>query len=315
MAGKILVIRGGAIGDFLLTLPGLHLFRQTLPDCHLEILGYRQIISLAEGRFYAQSTRSIEYAPLAGFFARGGTQTDELVEYFRSFDQIISYLYDPDGLFLKNLSAIGIRDVLVGPGKLDDSAHATEQLARPWQRLGMFLEDATLRIYPTAEDVAQAEGLLPGAVPRMALHPGSGGRRKVWPVDRWMAVIEEFSRRDPMREWVIIGGEADGENLASLRAGMKRLATPPMARWLVGLDLPVLGAALQKCGFFLGHDSGTSHLAAAAGCRCFLLFGPTDPQIWAPPNPGVQLLQAPRPEMDALLPTKVTQSLLEWWPA
>jgi heptosyltransferase-3 len=312
MAGTILVIRGGAIGDFLLTLPALHLFRDALPNCHLEILGYRQILRLAEGRFYAQSTRSIEYAPLAGFFARGGTRTDELVEYFRSFDQIISYLYDPDGLFLRNLAGIGIKDVLAGPGKLDDSAHATEQLARPFQQLGMYLEDPSLKIYPSPEDEAEAIRLLPGKRRRVVLHPGSGGKHKVWPVERWAAVMEECARWDPLREWVIVGGEADDENLVSLRRIMSRFSSSLSVRWLTGVDLPILGAVLRRCGCFLGHDSGISHLAAAAGCRCFLLFGPTDPAIWAPPNAGVRIHQAPGSEINTLSVSNVNRALRAW---
>jgi heptosyltransferase-2 len=43
---------------------------------------------------------------------------------------------------------------------------------------------------------------------------------------------------------------------------------------------------------FIGHDSGISHLAAAAGANCVLLFGPTDPDVWAPRNKNVQVLRA-----------------------
>ena len=68
MPGRILVIRSGALGDFILTLPAIGLLRENFPACHLEILGYRHIAAIAEGRFYANSTRSIDYGPLAGFF-------------------------------------------------------------------------------------------------------------------------------------------------------------------------------------------------------------------------------------------------------
>jgi heptosyltransferase-3 len=58
---RILVIRGGAIGDFILTLPVLKALRDAYPRTHLEILGYKHIAVLAENRFYAQAVRSIEY--------------------------------------------------------------------------------------------------------------------------------------------------------------------------------------------------------------------------------------------------------------
>ena len=60
MKPRILIIRGGAIGDFILTLPAIKLLRENFPDAHIEILGYRHIVAVAEGRFYAESARSIE---------------------------------------------------------------------------------------------------------------------------------------------------------------------------------------------------------------------------------------------------------------
>ena len=96
---RILVIRGGAIGDFILTLPAIKLLRDRFPRAHIEILGYTHITALAEKRFYADAIRSIEYGPLASFFAKGSALPEELVDYFRSFDLIVSYLFDPDGIF------------------------------------------------------------------------------------------------------------------------------------------------------------------------------------------------------------------------
>ena len=80
---RILVIRGGAIGDFVLTLPAIKLLRDAFPDARLEILGYKHIAALAENRFYADATRSIEYGALAGFFAKGGDLPAELARVLR----------------------------------------------------------------------------------------------------------------------------------------------------------------------------------------------------------------------------------------
>jgi ADP-heptose:LPS heptosyltransferase len=33
--------------------------------------------------------------------------------------------------------------------------------------------------------------------------------------------------------------------------------------------------------------AGISHLAASAGAKCILLFGPADPDVWAPMNRNV----------------------------
>src|ERR687887_1993927 len=100
---RILVIRGGAIGDFILSLPALKALREAYPDAKIEILGYKHIAALAENRFYAQAVRSIEYGLLSSFFAKSSDLSAELADYFATFDLIVSYLYDPDRVFEENL--------------------------------------------------------------------------------------------------------------------------------------------------------------------------------------------------------------------
>ena len=46
------------------------LLRDGFPSAQIEILGYKRIVALAENRFYANATRSIDYGPLSSFFAR-----------------------------------------------------------------------------------------------------------------------------------------------------------------------------------------------------------------------------------------------------
>ena len=79
------MIRGGAIGDFILTLPALKALRNARPGAHIEILGYKHIAVLAENRFYAQAVRSIEYAALSSFFARNSELPEGTRKLFREF--------------------------------------------------------------------------------------------------------------------------------------------------------------------------------------------------------------------------------------
>src|SRR5437667_10510787 len=150
---RILVIRGGAIGDFILTLPALKALRDACPHAQIEILGYKHIAVLAEDRFYAQAVRSIEYGPLSSFFAKNSELPAELANYFASFDSIISYLYDPDRIFEKNLRRCGVENLLCGPAKIGETAgHAARQLARPIEELGIEVGDLTDEVLPSIDD-------------------------------------------------------------------------------------------------------------------------------------------------------------------
>ena len=60
---RILVIRGGAIGDFILTLPAVKLLRDNFPSAHIEILGYKTTDpeKLFNAGLDAKATRAIDF--------------------------------------------------------------------------------------------------------------------------------------------------------------------------------------------------------------------------------------------------------------
>ena len=277
---RILVIRGGAIGDFLLTLPAIKLLRDSFPQAHLEIMGYQHIIALARMSGYADATRSIEYGPLATFFTRDGELDPELVTYFSRFQQIVSYLFDPDEIFARNLERPGVLDLIVGPAKLNDQEHAARQLARPLERLALYVDDPAPVIMPNEPAVPNAN--------LWAIHPGSGSATKCWPAERWLTLARALLEQPIAAELLVVGGEADDVALRQ----MEQLLPNDRVRFARHEPLPVLAGLLQNCGHFIGHDSGISHLAAAVGAPSLLLFGPTDPAIWAPQNPQVRILRS-----------------------
>src|SRR5207249_8985444 len=124
------------------------------PHAHLEILGYKHIAALGENRFYAQAVRSIEYGPLASFFAKNSQLPPELATYFASFDLVISYLYDPDGIFESNLRRCGVDSLIRGPAKINKREHAARQLAQPLEELGYRVGDVACGVLEVeVEDV------------------------------------------------------------------------------------------------------------------------------------------------------------------
>src|SRR6266487_3605659 len=208
---RILVIRGGAIGDFILTLPALKALRDARPQAHMEILGYKHIAVLAEKLFYAQAVHSIEYAPLARFFARNSELPVELADYFASFDLIVSYLYDPDRIFEINLRRCGVQNLICGAARIVENAgHAARQLARPIEQLGINVVDFAERIFPSIEDREFAREFL-ASVPQpiIAIHPGSGSHEKNWPPENWIGLFSPSSRFADLERLLVISGEAD----------------------------------------------------------------------------------------------------------
>jgi len=286
---RILVIRGGAIGDFILTLPALKALREANPDAEIDVLGYKHIAELVNNRFYANCVRSIEYGPLSRFFAKDCELCSDLRSYFASFDLVVSYLFDPDQIFENNLRRCGVGQFIRGPAKIDAGEHAARQLAQPLEQLGIAVDELRAKLYPSAADRQVArEFLRHCSQPIVALHPGSGSEGKNWPLENWIALGNTLlTSPDFIGSIVVVCGDADETKTQRLKA----IWSDPRVRFAENLTLPHLAAVLEHVTF-VGHDSGISHLAAAIGCNCILLFGPTDPDVWAPQGENVSLIRA-----------------------
>jgi heptosyltransferase-2 len=277
--GKILVIRGGAIGDFILTLPAVAALRRQFPEAHLEVLGYPHIAQLAVACGLADRVQGIEARALAGFFARHGELAEDLVDYFSEFDLIISYLYDPDEIFQTNVARCTGAQFITGPHKAEEAANlpAARAYLKPLERLAIFDADPVPRLILNSQ---------PPTLHQLALHPGSGSERKNWAERKWADLLHHLVQSTDLN-LLLIGGEAEAERLQRLAAAL------PPARSGVALNLPLpeLAKLLQGCASFIGHDSGISHLAAAVGLPGLVLWGDTSEAVWRPPSEKVIVLR------------------------
>ncbi|MEY2506701.1 MAG: heptosyltransferase [Verrucomicrobiota bacterium] len=268
--------------------------RDGFSGARLEILGHKHIAAIAENRFYADAVASIESASLARFFTKELEPRSEAAPYFANFDLILSYVHDPDNTFERNVRASTVAHFFAGPSKLDNSEHAARQLARPLAALGLSLVDPAARIFPSAGDREAIRHLRAANTPKViALHPGSGSETKNWPIENWIELANVLLSEG--YRLLIVGGEADSDRLQTLKAALER----KQVQFAENLPLPHL-AALLEGQTFVGHDSGISHIAAAAGARCLLLFGKTDPAVWAPANANVAVLRAPAGDLALL---------------
>jgi heptosyltransferase-2 len=279
--GKILVIRGGAIGDFILTLPAIAALRRQFPEAWLEVLGYPHIVQLAVAATLVDRAQFIEARPLATFFARNGELESDMVDYFSEFDLIISYLYDPDEIFQANVGRCSPAPFIVGPHRPDEKArlHATKAFLQPLERLAIFDADPVPRLTLEPE---------PATLDWLALMPGSGSPRKNWPESHWADLLEGLVRETEF-DLLLVGAQAEAERLQRLAAALP----PERFRLAQSLPLPELGRRLQGCAAFIGHDSGISHLAAALGLPGIVLWGDAAEEVWRPPSGKVAVLNHP----------------------
>ena len=289
---QIVVLRGGALGDIVLTLPILQALGDFYPDRFVTLVApYPQAIL---GRYHTDRLLDLNSARLIGLFKPGTSLQDEAREFLRA-DLIVSYLSDPDRMIEKKLTLSDTTKFLQGPFKLDlERRPAVEQLAQPLAVLGITSIDPVPRLtvpLPTRP------------INRLAIHPGSGSRNKNWPLGHWAELLGELI--PAFDEVLLISGEADTEIFESVRP----LIPATKLRLCANRSLWDLVSELSQATLFIGHDSGVTHVAAATGVATVALFGPTDPTIWAPNGHSVIVITSPDRTMAGLSLETVLEKL------
>ncbi len=141
------------------------------------------------------------------------------------------------------------------------TTHTAEQLAS-----AMFYLGAARREVPRAKLVATRPGT---AGPYAVIHPLARGQGKTWPAEKFLAVARHIAQELDIDPVVIAG---PGEDLAPFQS----------FRRLSGAPLDEIKSLIAGASLFVGNDSGPAHMAAAFGVPVVVIFGKSNPLVWAP---------------------------------
>ncbi|MDA1000643.1 MAG: glycosyltransferase family 9 protein [bacterium] len=138
------------------------------------------------------------------------------------------------------------------------------------------LERLRFPLPETAQEAAFAENFMRGAgcgdgAPLLVVHPAAGWVTKQWAPGRYAALGDAW--REMTRGRVLITWGPGEEHLAKV-VGDAMKETPLLAP---PTSVRELAALIRRVSVFAGGDTGPLHLAAALGIRCLALIGPTDP--------------------------------------
>jgi ADP-heptose:LPS heptosyltransferase len=124
-----------------------------------------------------------------------------------------------------------------------------------------------LEVFLTPEEEATASAWMVEFETPVVIHPRtSTDENRNWPIEKWASLVA----RNPHVSFVQLGLAAD----PPIRGTVDRRGAP--LRESIAL---VKGAAA-----FVGIESSLAHAAHAVGTPSVVLFGPTDPRVWAHPN-------------------------------
>ncbi|MBI5360354.1 MAG: glycosyltransferase family 9 protein [Planctomycetes bacterium] len=303
---RILVVRLGAFGDVVNTLPAFEALRHNFPHAFIGWLVEDKWKSLLEGYPGLDTIIPFEKSTLL-----------KNVKSPLKFPKAIAHSVP----FIKNLRKLDFDTAIDFHGNLKSGI--LTKLSGAKQRIGFtrgFCREANylftnIRIVPGPKMQLRAEknlGLLKGlgldmpAVrkisfplpegsekearaflksafagrPYVVIHAGTSrfGAYKRWPAENFARLgcrIAGELHKKILLTWA--GAEECGA-VEKIRAqiGADAVLAPEI------IDLKILAFFLQEAELFIGADTGPLHLAASVGTPCAALFGPKDPAVYAP---------------------------------
>jgi ADP-heptose:LPS heptosyltransferase len=265
----VLVLRALGLGDLLTIVPALRAIARAFPT-HERVLA-----TTAELAPLALHTRAVERViaahPLAPV-AWSGPPPDVAVNLHGRGPQ--------SHAVLRALSPR--RTIAFAHPEAPETAGAPqwrhdEHEVKRWCRL---LAESGIPASPDALDIDTPLGEPPPAARGAALlHPGAASAARRWPVSRWVEVARALRRAG--RDVVITGGPGEialAKDVAH-GAGIGDRAVLAGRTTVMDLARAVAASSLVVCG-----DTGIAHLATALRRPSVVLFGPTPPAWWGPPE-------------------------------
>ena len=248
-----LLIRPGAIGDFILSLPAL----ETLRADYTEIWCAESNIPLA---FCADRARSIISA---GLDRLGFLHADDVIERLRGFDSIVSWYGTNRPEFRELVRSLGLPITFLPALPRDGTMHAVEfYKAQAFEITGKRGSRFPRLPVPSADRSLAA------------IHPFASSGAKRAPFDLFRQIARRLSERMPVR-W--------------LRGPEETLPVDISGEIIT--DLYELGKFLSHARIYVGNDSGVTHLAAAVGTPVMAFFRTTNPRVWAPRGVSVDVVR------------------------
>lgn len=260
---RVAIIRLRSLGDCVLSTPAVRILKEHRPDLQISVVVEGRFRSIFDGNPDVTAILPPSAAGLRGWHPdlcvnlHGGSRSAFLTAVSgATFRAGFAHFR---AAWLYNLRIPAAQEIL----GVDHKVHTAEHLASAIFWLGApRCEIPRARLFANAP---YADGQAPYAV----LHPFATGPGKAWPAFGFLAVALHLRSAFGL-EPVFIAGPAD-----DCRPFMKY-------RCITGAPLAEVKSLLRGASLFVGNDSGPAHMAAAFGLPVLVIFGASDPVIWAP---------------------------------
>ncbi|HTY26001.1 MAG TPA: glycosyltransferase family 9 protein [Desulfomonilaceae bacterium] len=286
------MLHQGALGDFLFTLPVLEALHRSYPLVRIDLWSKAEHVAVLAEKTYIGKTHPPDDLELVPFFHEELWREARIPRFFEDalailiFGQAGSRVLG--GRLAERLSCpVHWIQSFPEPGR---HRHVHDFLLEQCQQLGWPLKASLPDLRPTVHEVSLIKEKLglrrqTSFGQPILIHPGSGGLRKIWPLNKWWEILRFLRGQYHYPIYLTLGPADEQLRGFAKEAGKLEVLT------LEGLTVSNLAALLSECRLYMGSDSGVSHLAALVGIPAVVIFGPTDPDIWAPRGSKVHIVK------------------------
>jgi hypothetical protein len=215
LSSEKVLIHSGGIGDLLMALPAMRMFRQAFPNATLEMMGRLERQALVAHDLRASLLHSIDQAGMAYFYAEDASLPPRLGAFFSSFGAVLLFGGAGGNILAKNVKRAGAGRVISIPPFPPQAlrVHVSDYLVESLGREGIEGENACAPLQLPQETLTAAQSFFAGWGAKegariLAIHPGSGSPAKNWPAENFAAVADWAAKR--VRILLVTGPAEDG---------------------------------------------------------------------------------------------------------
>ncbi len=296
---KFLVIRQhNQFGDMLATIPLFRAIKENYPHSEITLFASPENYFAVTKNKYIDSVFNFDKKALYG------------ISYLKQFFRVLRKGYDvvlvPVTVSISSTSSILARmaksEYTIGPSSLDGQGNKLSflfdcPLELDWRRdpelnVARFIfgilaplkvkssnfsshvtfDDSDIR---NADEFISSLGFSPSRK-LVGFHVGAGKPPNRWPLERFVSLIERLEE-DFGIEFFFTGSNSDREQIDYMKNKFGNTAG-----YFLNRSIPELAAVIAKCTLFITNDTGVMHVAGAVDVPQISIFGPTNPNNWAP---------------------------------
>ena len=303
---RIAIIKADHIGDFVFALPSLAALRRAFPNAKITLFCAAWNKALAEASGLIDEVITINlYAERMQQGVSGDALALDTLHALPIFDIAIDLKYEPDTRFVLGYIPARFKAGYTSPLIPKPMHLVMQRLPLPPMRTALLmLTDAVIAHFTSSTMVRHgAEVLvsrmtepaitLPANRINIGIGLGSGAPTRTWPLDRFVALTEHLLQQGNVTV-ILFGTDADKAAAQQICALHKN--HPDILDYTGKLSLSGFVTALPQLRAYIGHETGSTHLAAALDIPTLCLFaGAGNINVTAPTGSRVVILYHPLP--------------------